>query len=47
MFSVVRLVGVFCWTLIIRDVKNMFFRDAPITHWPIISQPIIGAEQIG
>jgi len=21
------------------------FRDAPITHWPIIGRPIIGAKQ--
>ena len=28
-----------------RIQKNITIRDAPITHWPIIGRPVIGAKQ--
>ena len=27
------------------QTQTLFTGDAPITHWPIISRPIIGAKQ--
>ena len=39
------------WCLLItisiadKQSDNMYSRDAPITHWPIIGRPIIGAKQ--
>ena len=32
----------FCQT---NDTHRLCSRDAPITHWPIIGRPIIGAKQ--
>jgi len=27
-------------------MPNVLTRDAPIRHWPIISQPLISAQQL-
>ena len=38
-----------CYNLVFAAVSNfshrVHSRDAPITHWPIIGRPIIGAKQ--